>query len=48
MPEEQMSEVLSKNALGISDVTPYDNLEDAAAGMLTGDALLFVDGTTTP
>jgi spore germination protein len=44
MPAGQIDEVLSKNALGISDVTPYEYLEDAAAGMLTGDAILFVDG----
>jgi spore germination protein len=44
MPDEQIDEVLSRNALGISDVTPYDYLEDAAEGMLTGDAILFVDG----
>ena len=30
--------------MGISDVTPYDTIEDAAQGMLTGDAILFVDG----
>jgi spore germination protein len=44
IPAEQLDEVLTKNALGISDVTPYDFIEDAAAGMLTGDAILFVDG----
>ena len=27
--------------LGIADVTPYKYLEDAAAGMLTGDAILL-------
>jgi spore germination protein len=37
-------EALSKNAFGISDATPYEYIEDAADGMLTGDAILFVDG----
>lgn len=44
IPEEQINQVLNQNALGIADVTPYDYVEDAAAGMLTGDAILFVDG----
>ena len=39
-----MVSVLDANALGIVDATPYEYVEDAAAGMLTGDAILFVDG----
>lgn len=42
--DKQVDEVLAANALGVSDVTPYDYMEDAAQGMLTGDAILFVDG----
>ena len=44
IPEDQMRHVLDTNALGIVDATPYEYVEDAAAGMLTGDAILFVDG----
>ena len=35
---------LDENAMGIADITWYDNVEDAAQGLLTGDAILFVDG----
>lgn len=44
MPQEKINRTLDTNALGIADVTPYKSLEDAAAGMLTGDAILFIDG----
>lgn len=43
-PGEEIIEILDKNALGIADVTPFETMEDAAQGMLTGDAILFVDG----
>ena len=43
-PDEEVNSVLDKNAMGISDVTPFLYVEDAAQGMLTGDAILFVDG----
>ena len=43
-PDKDISSVLDANAMGISDVTPFEYVEDAAAGMLTGDAILFVDG----
>lgn len=42
--DADIDEVLDSNAMGISDVTPFEYIEDAAAGMLTGDAILFVDG----
>lgn len=42
--DEEINRVLDENAMGISDVTPFEYIEDAAAGMLTGDAILFVDG----
>lgn len=41
---EEIVEILDKNALGIADVTPFETMEEAAQGMLTGDAILFVDG----
>ena len=44
MPQEKINQTLDENALGIADVMPYEYLEDAAAGMLTGDAILFIDG----
>ena len=44
LPDRDLNRVLNENAMGISDVTPYDTIEDAAQGMLTGDAILFVDG----
>ena len=40
-PDRDLNQVLNENAMGISDVTPYDTIEDAAQGMLTGDAILF-------
>lgn len=43
-PGEEIIEILDKNALGIADVTPFETMEEAAQGMLTGDAILFVDG----
>ena len=43
MPQEKINQTLDENALGIADVMPYEYLEDAAAGMLTGDAILFID-----
>lgn len=43
-PGDEIIEILDKNALGIADVTPFETMEEAAQGMLTGDAILFVDG----
>lgn len=42
--DADINRVLDENAMGISDVTPFLYIEDAANGMLTGDAILFVDG----
>lgn len=36
--------VLQENGLGVSDVTPFKQMSEAASGMLTGDTILFVDG----
>ncbi len=42
--KEEVYRKLKENALGLSDVTPFAYMEDAADGMLTGDMILFVDG----
>lgn len=44
MPSEQVLLCVERNSLGISDAAPMDTIEMAADGMLTGDAVLFVDG----
>lgn len=41
---EEIYAALSKNALGISDATYFETIEDAGDGLLTGEAILFVDG----
>lgn len=41
---EEICKRLDANALGLSDAAPFTTLTDAAAGMLTGDTILFVDG----
>ena len=33
LPDRDLNQVLNENAMGISDVTPYDTIEDAAQGM---------------
>ena len=35
---------LQENALGISDATYFSTIEEAVSGLLTGEAILFVDG----
>ncbi|MCI9416792.1 MAG: spore germination protein [Eubacterium sp.] len=44
MSKKDILESLEKNALGISDMTAFETVEEAAEGMLTGDVILFVDG----
>lgn len=44
LPEEEIPKALKMNAAGLSDVQPFDYMEDAAAGVLTGDAVLFIEG----
>lgn len=42
---EKIYESLAANGQGLCDVTPFENIEDAAQfGMLTGDVILFIDG----
>lgn len=42
--KEEIYAALSRNALGISDATYFETIEDAGDGLLTGEAILFVDG----
>lgn len=44
MSGEEIHESLRKNALGISDMTLFETIEEAAVAMFTGDVILFVDG----
>lgn len=44
MNEVEVQDCLEKNALGITDISLFDTVEDAAAGLLTGDIILFIDG----
>lgn len=37
-------EYLLQNGTGMTDMTSYTDLKDAAQGLLTGDVILFVDG----
>lgn len=42
--KEEIYDVLSQNALGISDATFFSTIEEVADGLLTGETILFVDG----
>ncbi len=44
MSGEEIHTCLEKNALGISDMTLFETVEEAAGGMFAGDVILFVDG----
>lgn len=44
MSKAEALENLEKNAFGISDMTTFETVEEAVAGMFTGDVILFVDG----
>ncbi|MBO5302989.1 MAG: spore germination protein [Lachnospiraceae bacterium] len=44
MDKKDIYACLEKNALGISDATLFETVEEAAIGMLTGDVILFIDG----
>ena len=41
---EEIQQALAQNALGLSDATYFKTIEEAADGVLTGEAILFVDG----
>lgn len=42
--KEEIYEALSQNALGISDATYFQTIEEAGEGLLNGEAILFVEG----
>lgn len=44
MPEEEIYKKLEENGEGLSDFVLYDDARQAAAGLLTGDAILLIDG----
>ena len=44
MSKGEICESLEKNALGISDMTLFETVEEAADALFTGDVILFVDG----
>lgn len=44
LSREEIYEALSQNALGISDATYFQTIEEAGDGLLTGETILFVDG----
>lgn len=44
MSKEEIYACLEKNALGVSDVTLFSTIKEAASGLLTGEVILFVDG----
>lgn len=44
MGREEILRTLELNALGISDATYFKTIEEAVDGLLTGEAILFVDG----
>lgn len=41
---EEVYEFLARNGRGMTDITFYTDLMEAAQGLLTGDMILFVDG----
>ena len=41
MEPQQVYAVLQENGLGVSDVTPFAQMSEAAGGMLTGDSILL-------
>lgn len=44
LEKDRIYRTLEVNALGISDMTVFEKFQDAASGLLTGDAILFIDG----
>ena len=44
LPDEQVVENVKGNAFALSDVEPYEYMEDAILGVLIGDSVFFVDG----
>ena len=48
MPENEIRRQLAENGQGLSDMVLYDTAEEAAAGLLTGDAILVIDARGHP
>ena len=44
VPSEMLVAAVRENHFGISDSAPFATIEEAGDGMLSGDAILFVDG----
>lgn len=44
LERDKIYEALEKNALGVSDATYFESIEEAADGLLTGECILFVEG----
>ena len=44
LTRDEILQTLQENALGISDATYFPTIEEAVSGLLTGEAILFVDG----
>lgn len=44
LPEDGLVHYVEQNVEDISDSQPFRTIEDAAQGMLTGDALFFLEG----
>ena len=44
LSKQEIQQVLAQNAIGITDATYFDTIPDAVNGLLTGEAILFVDG----
>lgn len=44
LSRREIYEALEQNALGVSDATYFETIEEAGDGLLTGEAILFVDG----
>lgn len=44
LPEEELASYVRSNTWDISDSEPFETIEDAAQGMLTGDVIFFLEG----
>lgn len=44
LSEQEFVKALDENAMGVTDIKPFEYVEDAAQAMLTGDAILFIAG----
>lgn len=44
LPEEELTSYIKENVWSYSDSPPFETIEDAALGMLTGDVIFFLEG----